>query len=360
MAQRQPPVPMVKILALMGLLAGTLNAPDARAHACGVQIKPALVTSDDLTDIAKAGFSYVRFGLRQQAIETSPGVFDWRAADDLFAKLAKAELKALVTLISGDLPGGRPAPATSQEIEGFANFAAMTAQRYLSYDPIWEIWNEPNLETSTFWPKGGDPKIFASLFAQTCQTMRQAVPDAMIIGPGWAQFPVQTTAADEPIFRAVMDSQDVRACVNAISLHPYRTTDPSTARATYDWMSTVMRERGGGRDLPLIASEWGYSVLADDPISTPERQAQMVPGIFKVGADSRVVLSIIYEWQDSGEDIKNREHGYGLMTWDRQGKPSLENVRGILQDTDGVCAPAEQVRRDLQRPVTVIPPNAVP
>src|SRR6185295_14790010 len=66
---------------------------------------------------------------------------------------------------------------TQAECEGFAAFAAALADRYKGRKIIWEIWNEPNVQT--FWHKGKhNSKEFAKEYSDLVNTVAPAMVKA--------------------------------------------------------------------------------------------------------------------------------------------------------------------------------------
>jgi hypothetical protein len=154
----------VKYLAALSIagLAGCADAipavPPFRGSAAtptafGVQI----YRHDDLTRalaaISECGGKLVRID----------GNYDLPFYDALFAALAKRGMRAIVI-----------SPYARQPVDAAAYAARCVAlhARYAEFDPIWELWNEPNL--ASYWGAAPDPADYARLASATAKALRAA------------------------------------------------------------------------------------------------------------------------------------------------------------------------------------------
>ena len=116
-------------------------------------------------------------------------------------------------------------PTTQTWRDGFTNFAAAAAAHYVGQDDIYEIWNEPNGGYST--PNLSDVSTYMALVKSVVPAMRAADPTCKILGPSLSDL----TSTNINWLKSCID-QGLLNYVDAISVHPYRSTNP---------------ENGGGR-----------------------------------------------------------------------------------------------------------------
>jgi len=320
--------------------AGTarFSVSDSIGQNFGVQVKPWHTTDKDLSLIKAMGFGLVRWPIAWDAVEKRPGVYDWSESDAFFRRLDAAGLRSVIILGRGNPiysgvvavapnlmskeAASPAAPADRQEYAAFAAFAAAAARRYAGSSPIWEIWNEPDLDH--FWPPQAAPDQYAALAVTACGAIKSGDRNAVVIGPGAAAMP----GARVPIFQKILDSGASR-CFDAISGHGYRIrkgqpmktpesiqTDNLAAR---NWLA----DRGIG--LTYLCSEWGYA----EPLVSAQAQAAYPLRAHLSNLLSGVPLTIWYEWRDSKREPANPESHYGLLTYDgarKSGATALDLV----------------------------------
>ena len=97
--------------------------------------------------IAEAGFGWAKQQFRWSEIETSRGVFNWTAYDEVVDTASAKGLKLLVSVVSA--PAWARAPGTSQgppvNAADIAPFMTALVQRYPGKVQAIEVWNEANL-----------------------------------------------------------------------------------------------------------------------------------------------------------------------------------------------------------------------
>ena len=194
----------------------------------------------DLDMIAAAGVKFVRMDFAWGGIERQQGQYDWSAYDELTANLEKRGLRALYILdysnelyeqtvvtrnpISGREQRAVASPQHPESVAAFARWAGAAARHFAGRRIIWEIWNEPNIH---FWKPRPEAQQYVTLALATAKAVREADPDATIIGPATSQVPMQFLT---DIFAAGLLTH-----FDAVSVHPYRSyrKGPETAADDY-------------------------------------------------------------------------------------------------------------------------------
>ncbi|MBN2308547.1 MAG: beta-galactosidase [Candidatus Hydrogenedentes bacterium] len=98
-------------------------------------------------------------------------------------------------------------------MEAWLRFTKAIAEHFSTRVTHWEIWNEPNI--THFWqPEKPDADDYVRLVAQTAPVIREAVPDATVIGIACAGIKMK-------YIEACLDA-GLADLVDAISYHPYR------------------------------------------------------------------------------------------------------------------------------------------
>ncbi len=311
----------------------------------GVQLKPWHTSDDDLARIHQAGFGLVRWGISWDAVEKSPGVYDWSVPDAFFKRLRANHLRSVIILGQGnplytgttdnhDKMTGQARqplpPRRAQDVALFARFAAAAAQRYADDKVVWEIWNEPDL--SRFWPPESSPGDYAALASAACVAIKGADSGATVIGPGGAAMP-DTVRALAPSLLGSLASSPAAACLDAVSAHDYRMhagqpipTPESVAddnARSIQWLDANFK----ARPMPLVCSEWGFA----EPLVSARQQADYPLRAALSNLLSHVPVTILYEWKDSNRrDPSNPESHYGLLDYDGGEKDGFQKLDAVL------------------------------
>jgi hypothetical protein len=337
-------------LIVLGLLAaapaGAALPADVLIDGAGVNVHFQDGHSADLTRIRAMGFHIVRTDLRWAWIETKPGIYDWSHIDRFVAELGQAGLRPMlildssnrnyepeieVTSAAGKTDKVLTSPATPEAVAAFAKFAATAATRYGAAKPIFEIWNEPDWGA---WRPKPDAEAYGRLEAATCHAIRAAVPDATIVGPALAQLPSQVPGAGAYI-QKMLGAGDFD-CVDALTIHPYRSTDPSTVTADAATLRSYMQHASRDGRLakaPILYGEWGWSSWEKGP--SPARQGELAQAMLLTAIHEHVALAIWYDWQDDGTDKANKEHNFGLLDSTGAEKPAARAVAELFRRLAG-------------------------
>jgi polysaccharide biosynthesis protein PslG len=321
--------------------------PDV-ARTLGVQFTDAALRApgwrEKLDLAARAGASVVRVDLNWPWTETEPGRYTWSVYDAFAAELAKRRLRPLFILhrpnrlhgrllagpVGADGDGVVAPPQAPDEVAAFARWAAAAALRFKAFDPIWEIWNEPDGEG--FWPPRPDPGAYTRLARAACRAIRRAVPDAFVAGPAAAEMPTVWDGT-KPLVEAVLRDDDLMTCLSAVSLHTHRFGQaPETVSRDYAVFRRV-RSALGARILPLIDTEWGDSVYRGG--LTEARQAAWLPRMFLTNLMEGVRLTNWYCLVDTGDDDGEMEDRFGLVTRTGRTRPSFRAYEVLSRELRG-------------------------
>ncbi len=284
--------------------------PLAPADGLGVNIHFTDPQPGEMEMIAAAGFKWVRMDLFWSDTERAKGKYDFSAYDRLLAALDKQKMHALLILDYGNPLYGDPhetQPFTDRAgmdefRAAFAKWAAAAARHFAGRGCIWEMWNEPN--GTSFWQPAPNVAEYIALAKATAAAMRQAAPGEALIGPA-------TSGIDFDFIEACCQA-GLLADWAAVSVHPYRQSDPGTVAVDYRRLRAMIAKYGPpGKIIPIISSEWGYSTAWKT--LDEAKQAQYLTGEFSANLASGIPLSIWYDWRDDGDDPANAEHRFGLV-----------------------------------------------
>ena len=172
----------------------------------------------------QAGGKMARQDLYWDQVEPYQGQYNFTYSDGILGELTSRGIHRSATLCYGNTLYGTD-PTTQAWRNGFTNFAAAVAAHYAGQENIFEIWNEPNAGYTT--PNLSDASTYMTLIKSVVPAMRAADPTCKILGPSLSDL----TSTNINWLKSCID-QGLLNYVDAISVHPYRSTNP---------------ENGGGR-----------------------------------------------------------------------------------------------------------------
>ena len=229
----------------------------------GVNIHFTDAKPGEMDMLAAGGFKWIRMDFNWGGIEREKGQYDFSAYDHLMADLDRHHIRALFILdYSNRLYDEGLSPHTDEGRAAFARWAAASAQHFKNRGILWEMYNEPNI---SFWRPQPNVDDYAKLALAVGKALRENAPGAVYIGPGCSTIDFKFL---EACFKA--------GCLeywSAVSVHPYRQTNPETAAPEYRQHAPDDRAvcAQGASAFRSISSEWGYS-------SVLERLRRRAPG----------------------------------------------------------------------------------
>ena len=262
--------------------------------------------------LSEGGFRWVRMDLKWDLTEKEPGRYDFSAYDRLLAALQPYQIQTLFILDYGNplYDNGAP-PRTEASRQAFARWAVTAAKHFAGRGALWEVYNEPN--HSTFWPPQPNAQEYIALALAIGRAFRESIPDEKLIGPATSEIDF---AFLESCFKA-----GLLEYWSAVSIHPYRRSDPETAAQDYCRLREMIKTYAGtvqspmanvqSRNMPIISSEWGYSSVWRG--QSEENQSQLLARSWLTNVANNISLSIWYDWRDDGLDPNEPEHHFGTV-----------------------------------------------
>jgi hypothetical protein len=323
-------------------LAGQIPEPVIPAGV-GVNIHFVRGHERDLDLIAAGGFKFVRMDFTWAGIERKRGEYDWSGYEELTANLEKRGLRPLYILdysnplyeeevtsknpISGEQHKTTASPQHPESVAAFAKWAGAAARHFSGRKIIWEIWNEPNIH---FWQPKPDVQQYITLARATAKAIREADPNATIVGPATSGFPWE--------FLEEFFESGALEYLDAVSVHPYRDykKPPESAGADYAKLRDLIERHAPAakkNKVPILSGEWGYATHTKGlPLET---QAAFAARQQLANLLNGIPLSIWYDWKNDGNDPGEREHNFGTVWPDLKPKPSYLAIQTLTRELHG-------------------------
>jgi len=286
----------------------------------------------ELKMIADAGFRWVRMDFVWADTERERGRYDFSAYDRLMQSLDQFKLHALFILDYGNpLYTPDKAVRTEEARQAFARWAVAAAKHFAGRGVIWEMYNEPNVPL--FWPPRPNVDEYAALALTVGIAFRASVPNEKLIGP--ATLGIDFSFLEACFKAGLLDYW------SAVSVHPYRQTNPEDAANEYCRLRqlieryqprvgtqsdsdgrrfstpsgsdgrSVSTASGSDRVIPIISGEWGFSSAW--PRIDEAKQSALLARELLTNVANGIPISIWYDWRDDGTDPKEPEHHFGLV-----------------------------------------------
>nr|NIV36268.1 hypothetical protein [Anaerolineae bacterium] len=138
-----------------------------------------------LVAIDRAGFRWLRQRFPWDAIETSPGEYNWSASDAIVSAAAGHDLE-LIAVLDGSPSWARAevdagnSLAPPVDTRGFGDFVSAFATRYGGRVACYQIWDEPNI--APHWgAREIDPAAYVRLLREGSIRVRAADGDAVVL-----------------------------------------------------------------------------------------------------------------------------------------------------------------------------------
>ena len=281
-----------------------------------------------------AGVKFLRCAFSWDAIEKSPGTYDWKFWDMLVQESQSAHIE----LIPYVAYTPRWAAVKQEEFWSqpprdpmvYANFMRTIAARYRGKIRVWEIWNEP--DNKDYWQ--GSVEGFAQLVKDAAVELRKADPSLVLVLGGMSRGP-------GTFFQTLMADYQIAGYVDVIAMHAYPESwgEERAETSLIDWlqqMAAIVQREGLGDDFwlnemgyadyryrPNEASKWGTSVYYDYE-HTPEYQAAfLLKAELMALAVPQVSLTMWYRIDDfspSKDHFSDDEVNYHLGLVDAEGR----------------------------------------
>lgn len=293
-----------------GKIEKALHSKDTATIPTGLGVNVHFVGKQvDIDMISDAGFNMVRTDLFWSAVETKKGVYDFESYgyDALTEELIKEDIRPYYVLAYSNTLYEKHGASivTNKGREAFNRYVDEATRRYKNKGVIWEVWNEPNLDS---WEPQPNIDEYSLLLKQTSKTIKENDPSGIVVAPALAGLSEESLKWLEELFK-----KGALDYVDAISVHPYRAWAPESVAYEYEILRELIKKYSS-KPIPIISGEWGYSTANGwyGLHLTEEQQASYLVRMFLINKLNNIPISIWYGWENDGNDPNNGEHNFGL------------------------------------------------
>ena len=224
-------------------------------------------------------------------------------------------------------------PKAPESIAAFANYVRHIATHFKGRVRQYEVWNEWNIGIGTATGEKGTPEGYMNLLEPTYRAIREADPDAEVIGAVVAPQALGDGFFDKLVTLGLTDHCD------AVSVHTYNyAARPAERRRPEAWLATMqriqklVRDNTDGRSVPIYVTEHGWPTQAGN-VGTPEQvSADYLARMYLLSRTLEDVGGIWwYDFQDDGWSPQYNEDNFGLVKANLSPKPSYFAFQAVAR-----------------------------
>lgn len=288
------------------------------------------------------GASWIRVGVEWNAVESSPGDFDWSVPDRIVERARSRGMEVLGVVLGTPRwarpPGVPDSPhALPADPDRFGQFAGDVAAHYDGQIDTWEIWNEPNI-VSFAKPRPAVDRYHDMLIAAARDIRARTSPDKKIMTAGLAPagddgWNIAPTTFLTRLYE-LGDQQDW----DIVGMHPYTYPYQPDDDDTADWNAYLRMQlvrdtmqRYGDDQKQIWITEFGAPTGGDPKraVSLENQARTLVTVLTDAGTDPLLGPVFIHSTRDRGSDPNDIEDHFGVLKEDFSPKPAYTAVQEI-------------------------------
>lgn len=257
----------------------------------------------------KGGIRFLRDEIYWGSVEKEKGVYDFSPYDRFIDEAVANNIEPLLILDYGNELYGGGAPTTDEAITAFTNYCTALVNHYRGKVKYFEIWNEWNIGLGNVAPEDRGGAAYAKLLVAASKAVREANPDAYILGMAIA-------STDPKFIGDVLDYPGAYEAMDAVVLHPY--THPRKPEGGVDNNVAIMTGEFESRNLeplPIWITEMGWPTTNDGTtVSEGVAAGYGVRSLMYTMANADKIDKFFwYDFQNDGVDRSYTEDNFGLI-----------------------------------------------
>ncbi len=288
--------------------------------------------------LADLGVGVLRTDLRWDLVQPDgPDAYQWEKFDQILGLATARNIQVMpILLLSPDWARPLGTDATGHpDLVAFREFSRVSAARYAAKGiHYWEVWNEPN-HKNFFSP--ADPVAYAALLNAGYAGLKEGNPQAFVVSAGLSPAP-DTDHVNGNHVSAVDFTREFykhQPKLDAFGFHPYGWPLPPTSHEGWqgwrqmetnpDNVRAIMTEHGDGAKR-IWLTEYG----APTSVVSEDEQADFLEIAFTLAGETDWLGPLFYyTFRDTGTDVNEPEHFYGLLRIDWSEKPGYARYKGL-------------------------------
>jgi O-antigen ligase len=316
--------------------------------------------SENLDLIAQTGFVWVRQVFAWDAIEPSPGQYDWAIYDAIVRETHERDLRLVAVLWRSPAWAAPEPTAPPGDLNAFGAFAEALAERYGDRVDVYQIWDEPNL--SAGWGGRAPSAVeYAALLEAAYTAIHAADPEALVLTAGLAPT-IETgpNNLNDVLYLRALYENGAAPFFDGVAGKPYgfdsgpedRHVDINLLNFSRFLLLRQEMERHGDSGKPLWASHFGWNSLPGGWNGQPSLWGQTLPET-QASRTLAAYQRALTEWPWAGALI--------LETWQPDAPADDPHWGFALRLQDGTLSPtADAIRSQAALFNTALWPGVYP
>lgn len=285
--------------------------------------------SNQILNSAKnVGANSIRLDVPWRDIEKTSGSLSMpRAIDQRVAMALSLGMEPVLILAYGNsLYDGGDKPRSQAAIAAYARYAAYVTDYFKTKARFVELWNEWDAQTGS--TSRATPEEYVALIRAAYPRVKQVNPAVVVLSGGISDDGLQKGFIDAFIQAGGLNY------VDAVSLHPYNFfhtsgTGPEDLVSYLDSIEAKLRGASGS-DVPIYITEVGWPNYQGTYGVTPQVTSWYLPRFILLAASRPYIKGVWwYCARDQGASLTNKEHNFGIYTWDLALKPAANTFAGL-------------------------------
>lgn len=269
----------------------------------------------------KYGFNSIRDDYPWQLLQRNGKDFSFSAnvnkVDYLFSQKHPGVSSMLILAYGNQKITKGDYPRTEKDIDNFVKYVSFTAARCKGSVKYYEIWNEWLYGTGIpFNTTPPDYTVYLELVKKSSEAIRKVDSNAIIVAGSINPFKDK-----ERLWMDNLIDGGILNYVDGISLHPYSYGNPDlNMRIPENNVKAIDKYddylKGKlGKSIPLYITEVGYTSY-NGPNSVSDSQVYQYMNRYMNAAEKRSFIKGVwwYDLIDDGNNVKNKEHRFGVLT----------------------------------------------
>jgi hypothetical protein len=305
----------------------------------------------DYKRMKSIGVDSVRFPIPWDAVERSPGNYDFSLIDRYVERAARAGLEIFPAVNATPSFYGtnctndcfRTLPQTPQQLTAWSKFLKAVVNRYGSHGSFWsqnrgvpkhaigtlQIWNEENF---VFFTEPRSPSAYGKLVKVSHQAVHSADPTVKIILGGLFAHPKSSQGIQAATFlNQLYKVGGIKSSFDGVALHPYA-KDASELPRDIGQIRTVMKRHGDAKTgFYITEMGWGsaHDTAFEKGLQGQSRElAQAFTLLRKMQSSAHLQRVFWYSWEDIANSC-NFCDSTGLIRINGSAKPAYSTYRAF-------------------------------
>ena len=281
------------------------------------------------------------------------GIYNWGAYDPAIDALRRANIDIVGAIQTTPYWASGVAKTTPnwywhvpRDPQDFADFAYAAAKHYASKIHVWEIWNEPDVD-STFQCDGCNrPALYAQMLALSYAAIKKANPDAIVLVGGLSVHDYNNQGM--AFLDQVVSASGGKLNFDVLSIHPYmpdrqpESTDPKTVVQNFPYRLEMAHKwliAHGAPNKEIWVTEDGYSTCSACGVLgvSEDEQASRMVRLYAIAMASPNVTHLDYfqlkdKFNAGPEDLWGN---MSLMRNDLSYKPASKAYKVMTEQLEG-------------------------